>query len=39
MDLAMQIISIDKAVRSDTIEDLKEFNHNLYQVKPKSENN
>ena len=26
MDLAMQIISIDKAVRSDTIEDLKEFN-------------
>ena len=26
MDLAMQIFSTDKTVRSDTIEDLKEFN-------------
>ena len=26
MDLAMQIISIDKTVRNDTIEELKEFN-------------
>ena len=26
MDLAMQIISKDKTVRSDTIQDLKEFN-------------
>ena len=26
MDLAMQIISTDKTVRNDTIEDLKEFN-------------
>ena len=26
MELAMQIISNDKTVRSDTIQDLKEFN-------------
>ena len=26
MDLAMQIISTDKTVRTDTIQDLKEFN-------------
>ena len=26
MDLAMQIISTDKTIRSDTMEDLKEFN-------------
>ena len=26
MDLAMQIVSSDKTVRSDTIEDIKEFN-------------
>ena len=26
MELAMQIISTDKTVRNDTIEDLKEFN-------------
>ena len=26
MDLAMQIISTDKTVRNDTIQDLKEFN-------------
>ena len=26
MELAMQIISNDKTVRNDTIEDLKEFN-------------
>ena len=26
MDLAMQIISSDKTVRSDTIEGLKEYN-------------
>ena len=27
MDLAMQIISIDKTVRSDTVQDLGEFNN------------
>ena len=27
MDLAMQIISTDKTVRSDTIKDLKELNN------------
>ena len=27
MDLAMQIISTDKTVRSDTIQDLKKFNN------------
>ena len=26
MELAMQIISNDKSVRSDTVQDLKEFN-------------
>ena len=26
MDLAMQIISIDKTVRSETVPDLKDFN-------------
>ena len=26
MDLAMQIISTDKTVRNDTVQDLKEFN-------------
>ena len=27
MDLAMQLVSHDKTVRSDTVQDLKEFNH------------
>ena len=27
MELAMQIVSNDKTVRNDTIQDLKEFNH------------
>ena len=27
MDLAMQIISTDKTVRNDTIQDLKDFNN------------
>ena len=39
MDLAMQIISTDQTVRKDTIEDLKNLTHNLYQHKPKKENN
>ena len=33
MELAMQIISIDKTVRSDTVQDLKEFNSLTTQVK------
>ena len=30
MDLAMQIISTDKTVRNDTIQDLKEFRSQFY---------
>ena len=39
MDLAMQIISTDKTVRNDTIEDLKDFNSHLFQQEPKKGNN
>ena len=40
MDLAMQIISNDKTVRSDTVQDLKEFNnHFLATPAKKKENN
>ena len=40
MDLAMQIISSDKTVRNDTIEDLKEFNsRSLTTQAKKKENN
>ena len=35
----MQIISNDKTVRSNTVQDLKILIHNLYQQKPKKENN
>ena len=38
MELAMQVISNDKTVRNDTIQDLKELPHNLYRVKPKKGN-
>ena len=30
MELAMQLISSDKTVRSDTIQDLKEFNNQSF---------
>ena len=38
MELAMQVISNDKTVRNDTVQDLKVFNLNLYQHKLKKEN-
>ena len=39
MDLAIQTIANDKTLKSDTVEDLKRFTHNLYQHKLKKENN
>ena len=38
MELAMQIISTDNYVRSDTIQNLKNLTLNLYQHKLKKEN-
>ena len=35
----MQIIANDKTVRSDTVQDIKNLTHNLYQHKPQKENN
>ena len=35
----MQIISTDKTVRNDTIEDLKDFNSQSLSTIPKKENN
>ena len=35
MELAIQISSIDKSVRNDTIEDLKEFNSQSLQTQAK----
>ena len=39
MDLAMQISSRDKTVRSDTIQDCKEFNSQSLTTQAKKENN
>ena len=39
MELAMQIISNDKTVRSDTVQDLNILTLNPYQHKPRKENN
>ena len=38
MELAMQIISNDKTVRNDTIQDLKEFNQQSLTTQAKKEN-
>ena len=35
MELAMQIISSDKTVRNDTIEDLKDFKSQSFSTKAK----
>ena len=35
MELAMQIISNDKTVRNDTIQDLKEFNTQSLSIRAK----
>ena len=35
MELAMQIISHDKTVRSDTVQDLKQFNNQSLATQPK----
>ena len=39
MDLAMQIISTDKTVRNDTIQDLKDFNNQSLSSQAKKVNN
>ena len=39
MDLAMQIISTDKTVRNDTIQDLKEFNSQSLSTQAKKKEN
>ena len=39
MELAMQIISNDKTVRSDTVQDLKEFNSQSRATQAKKEKN
>ena len=37
MELAMQIISNDKTLRSDTVQDLKEFNNQSLATQGKKE--
>ena len=39
MDLAMQIISTDKTVRNDTLQDLKVFNNQSLTTQAKMVNN
>ena len=39
MDLAIQIISIDKTVRSNTIQDLKDFNSQSLATQVRMVNN
>ena len=39
MDLPIQIIGIDKTVRSDTVHDLKEFNNQSLATQAKKANN
>ena len=39
MELAMQIISNDKKVRNDTIQDLKDFNQQSLTTQAKNVNN
>ena len=39
MELAMQIISTDKTVRNDTIQDSKEFNSQSLATQAKKGNN
>ena len=38
MDLAMQIISTDKTVRNDSLQDLKEFSSQYLITEAKKEN-
>ena len=38
MELAMQIISNDKTVRTDTVQDLKEFNSQSLSTQAKTVN-
>ena len=39
MEVAMQNISIDKTVRSDTVQDLKDFNQQSLKTQAKKEKN
>ena len=39
MDLAIQIIANDKTVRSDTVQDLKEFNSQSLATQAKKKEN
>ena len=39
MELAMELISTDQAVRNDTIKDLKDFNQQSLSTQAKKANN
>ena len=39
MELAIQIICIDKTVRTNTVQDLKDFNSHFLVTQAKKENN